>query len=140
MKPFETTQSSRVEFVNNSYMIQAVIQNCSTNKVFVESVHFKNAATKDLQVVDLNKIQKSNDKSTDNIELETVFDESVCFHPDEQRSYLFMLKTVKPSFKIVNHKSHMLGQIIIIWKNYFGDSGQLALETVYSQASNQKLD
>ena len=45
-KPFETNY--KVEFVNNSYLIQSVIQNCSTNKVFVEGLQFKNAVTKDL--------------------------------------------------------------------------------------------
>ena len=60
-------------------MIQAVIQNCSTNKVFVDSVHFKNTATKDLQLLDLNQIQNPSEELKEN-EIVTVFDESVCFH------------------------------------------------------------
>ena len=58
-----------------------------------------------------------------------MFDDSVCFHPEEVRSYLYKLKPVKPQFKIDNSKQHVLGQLVINWKNYFGDSGQLNLET-----------
>ena len=34
-----------------------MLQNISSNKVFIESLNFKNLVTKDLQLIDLNKVQ-----------------------------------------------------------------------------------
>ena len=36
LKPFET--QTRVEFTNNSYLIQVRIRNVSANKIFIESI------------------------------------------------------------------------------------------------------
>ena len=68
----------------------------------MEGLTFKSVVTKDLQLVDLNQIQKSSEEQKDNQEIETVFDDSVCFHPEEVRSYLYMLKPFKAGHKIDN--------------------------------------
>ena len=54
------------------------------------------------------------------------------FHPEEVRSYLFMLKPVKPQFKIDNTKQHTLGTLHMVWKNYMGDHGQMQLDTFHN--------
>ena len=105
--------------------------------MFVEAVHFKNAATKDLTLIDLNQIQNPSEELKES-NIETVFDESVCFHPDEQRSYLYMLKPVIDK-KIVNSMEHVLGSIVITWKNYFGDHGQLELCTIKNTSFSAQL-
>ena len=86
---------------------------------------FKNLVTKDLQLVDLNQVQGAKEGD----EIQTVFDESVSFHPEEVRSYLYMLKPVKPQFKIDNTKQHNLGSLHMTWKNYMGDHGYVQLDT-----------
>ena len=50
--PFASEQT--VKFLNNSYIIQVRIKNCSSNRMFIEKLEFKNKVSKDLELIDLN--------------------------------------------------------------------------------------
>ena len=105
------------------------IRNVSANKIFIESLQFNPiVAIKDvLHTIDLNQAVRSADSSQEFVE-EGLFDESVCFHQDEVRHYLFLLKPIKPKFRIDNTMQHRLGSVNIKWRNYMGDFGELELE------------
>lgn len=38
---------------------------------------------------------------------------------------MYLIKTIDPNYKLDNSKSHELGFIAILWRNYFGDQGIL---------------
>ena len=211
-RPF-VSQSTNVEFVNNSYAVETLIRNAGHNKVFVEKVEFKNFVNQDLKVHDYNSIipnattkTKSNKKSKkkgnrvkmansddpqsiisdflppendeeevlglpydseakraptgvrfqmaqkdekngemsssdsedfaidmeeiNGVQEDTLFSECVSFQPDEVRSYLFVLKPIKETFKIEDTQEHTLGRLIVHWRNYFGDYGTYELADI----------
>lgn len=107
MWPFAS--ESIVQFINNTYVIQVRIKNCSANRVFLENLEFRNKVSKDLMLIDLNSSipYKNPDKSaiadgdSDSTAASThLFEDSVCFQQDEERSYLFQLKLIRENFKI----------------------------------------
>jgi len=52
LKPFET--QTKVDFVENQYLIQVRVRNVSANKIFLENLTFQSSVAKDLQLVSLN--------------------------------------------------------------------------------------
>ena len=99
----------------------------SANRIFIESLKFSSNVGKDLQLIDLNQTVRpallqaaenshasgrsaisTTGASTAGSELgsagsaEGLFDETVCFHTDDIRQYLFLLKPIKQSFRIDN--------------------------------------
>ena len=137
LKPFET--QTKVEFNNNSYLIQVRIRNVSANKIFVENVKFASSVSQLLELVDLNEVIEANNNGQD---AEGLFDDTVCFHQDEVRQYLYLLKPIKEHFRIDNSREHKLGVVNMTWRNYMGDQGMLELEQVKSStgASQQRTE
>lgn len=84
--------------------MQVQVKNCSVNKIFIEKFEFINSVSKDLQLIDLNHSMASPDQ-------EGLFDSTVCFNTEETRQYLYLLKPVKPTFRIDNSMQHRLGSV-----------------------------
>ena len=89
LEPFMS--ESKVKFINNTYIIQVRIKNTSVNRIFLESLEFRNKVSKDLQLVDLNQTIKNkkpddllNTRGDSNTSLDSdihhsLFDQTVCF-------------------------------------------------------------
>ena len=60
--------------------------------------------------------------------------------PDDVRSYLFCLRPKDVNFKLDPYKDLNLGSLVIIWRNYFGDAGQLELSPINAKAKPKECD
>jgi hypothetical protein len=83
MLPFEV--SKHVILRNNKFIMQVKVTNASVNKVFPEQILFLVKNFKLYNLIDLN---------------ENVQEKSVVFHPNEIRSFIFILEPIDP----LNHK------------------------------------
>ena len=60
-------------------------------------------------------------------ETKSIFQDTICFHPEDIRAYMYLIRPVDENYKLDNTVSHELGYISIYWKNYFGDPGVLKI-------------
>ena len=59
--------------------------------------------------------------------LSSLFGAAVSFQPGEERNYLFALKPSDSRKKLDTNAEIVIGNVDVVWKNYFGDSGSLKI-------------
>ena len=112
-------------------MLNLAVKNVSTNSMFVDKIQFENNHPDLLVVQDLNYVipktakpveeKKRPDQKTVEEVKTSLFTDSSVFQQLDIRSYMYLIKTIDPNYKLDNSKSHELGFITILWRNYFGD-------------------
>ena len=84
------------------------LKNISVNKLFIDKVAFQNIHSNYLKITDLSVVQKQGELESQG---QSVFVDTVCFNPEEKRSYLFWLQPIDTYYKLDNTQSHNLGQL-----------------------------
>lgn len=68
---------------------------------------------------------------------DSLFKNTVVFHPEDTRSYLFSIEPKDTRFKVDKYESYGLGQLELRWQNYFGDPGLLKIGPFKSVADQR---
>ena len=89
--------------------MQVKVANISVNKVYPHNIQFLLRQPKEFKLTDLNSHMP----------------ETVCFSPDEIRSFIFMIEPKDSTKKINKFNEETLGYLELQWSNYFGDPGYM---------------